>query len=104
HVGADACGHTIVGEVNALSDFGTEVVVDFTIAEAVRHNVAHYALQGVHAVIGTSGLGDDDVAKVRAAFEGSGANVVVAANFAIGAVLLMYCAAVIAPHIDGVEI
>ena len=30
HVGADASGRTIVGEVNALSDLGAEVVVDFT--------------------------------------------------------------------------
>jgi 4-hydroxy-tetrahydrodipicolinate reductase len=104
HVGADAAGRTIVGEVNALADLGAEVVVDFTIAEAVRHNVAHYAKQGVHAVIGTSGLGDADVASISDAFEGSGANVVVAANFAIGAVLLMHCSQVIAPHMDGVEV
>jgi 4-hydroxy-tetrahydrodipicolinate reductase len=104
HVGDEAAGRTIVGEVKALADLGTEVVVDFTIAEAVRHNVAHYAEQRVHAVIGTSGLGDADVDLIRQAFEGSGRNVVVAANFAIGAVLLMHCAAVIAPHMDGVEV
>ena len=64
--GDDACGRTIVGEVNALSDLGAEVVVDFTIAEAVRHNVPHYAQQGIHAVIGTSGLSDDDLADLDA--------------------------------------
>jgi 4-hydroxy-tetrahydrodipicolinate reductase len=104
HVGGDAAGRIIVGEVNALADLGAEAVVDFTIAEAVRHNVAHYALQRVHAVIGTSGLSDDDVTKIGAAFDGSGANVVVAANFAIGAVLLMHCSRIVAPHMDGVEI
>jgi 4-hydroxy-tetrahydrodipicolinate reductase len=104
HVGEDACGLTIVGEVNALADLGAEVVVDFTIAEAVRHNAAHYAHQGVHAVIGTSGLSDEDLAEIAAAFDGSRANVVVAANFAIGAVLLMHCARIVAPHMDGVEV
>ncbi|HEY6473583.1 MAG TPA: 4-hydroxy-tetrahydrodipicolinate reductase [Acidimicrobiales bacterium] len=104
HVGVDAAGLTIVGEVNALADLGAEVVVDFTIAEAVRHNVTHYAQQRVHAVIGTSGLGDDDVTRIGEAFDGSGANVVVAANFAIGAVLLMYCAQIVAPHMGGVEV
>jgi 4-hydroxy-tetrahydrodipicolinate reductase len=104
HVGSDAAGLTIVGEVNALGDLGAHVVVDFTIAEAVRHNVTHYAKQRIHAVIGTSGLGDDDVAHISAAFDGSGANVVVAANFAIGAVLLMHCAQIVAPHMDGVEV
>ena len=104
HVGEDAAGRTIVGEVKALADLGAEVVVDFTIAEAVRHNVAQYAQQRLHAVIGTSGLGDADVEEIRAAFDASGRNVVVAANFAIGAVLLMHCSRVIAPHMDGVEI
>ena len=104
HVGEDAAGRTIVGETKALADFGVEVVVDFTIAEAVRHNVAHYALQRVHAVIGTSGLSDADLDQIRKAFGDSGRNVVVAANFAIGAVLLMHCSRVIAPHMDGVEV
>ncbi len=104
HVGADACGRTIIGEVNALSDFGADVVVDFTVAAAVRHNVPHYALQGVHAVIGTSGLSDDDLADVAARFEGSGANAIVVANFAVGAVLLMHFCRIAAPHMDGVEV
>jgi 4-hydroxy-tetrahydrodipicolinate reductase len=66
--------------------------------------VTHYAKQGVHAVIGTSGLGDADVTRIEEAFDGSSANVVVAANFAIGAVLLMHCAQIVAPHMDGVEV
>jgi 4-hydroxy-tetrahydrodipicolinate reductase len=106
HVGADACGRTIVGEVNALSDLGAEVVVDFTIAEAVRHNVSHYAVQGIHAVIGTSGLSESDIAGIGAQFSksGSGANVVIVPNFAIGAVLLLHLSRIAAPHMDGVEI
>lgn len=104
HVGADACGRTIVGEINALRDLGAEVVVDFTIAEAVRHNVAHYAHQGLHAVIGTSGLSDEDLADVATQFEGSGANAIVVANFAIGAVLLMHLCRIAAPYMEGVEV
>jgi 4-hydroxy-tetrahydrodipicolinate reductase len=106
HVGADACGLTIVGEVNALGDLGATVVVDFTVAEAVRHNVAHYAVLGIHAVIGTSGLSEADVADIGARFEASDAkaNVVVVPNFAIGAVLLLHLARIAAPHMDGVEI
>jgi 4-hydroxy-tetrahydrodipicolinate reductase len=105
-VGADAGGRTIVGEVNALSDLGAEVVVDFTLAEAVRHNATHYAHQGIHAVIGTSGLSESDVAAMAALFSGSGtgANLVVVPNFAIGAVLLLHLSRIAAPHMDGVEI
>jgi len=104
HVGQDACGRAIVGEVIALSDLGAEVVVDFTIAAAVRHNVPHYAQQGVHAVIGTSGLSDDDLAAMAARFEGDGANAIVVANFAIGAVLLMHFCRIAAPLMEGVEV
>jgi 4-hydroxy-tetrahydrodipicolinate reductase len=104
HVGGDACGRTIIGEVNALGDLGAEVVVDFTIAEAVRHNIAHYAVEGVHAVIGTSGLSDADVADAEARCAASTANVVLVPNFAIGAVLLLHLCRIAAPHMDGVEI
>jgi 4-hydroxy-tetrahydrodipicolinate reductase len=106
HVGADVSGRTVVGEVNALADLGAEVVVDFTIAEAVRHNIAHYAVLGIHAVIGTSGLSDADMADVTARFSGHAtrANAVVVPNFAIGAVLLLHLSRIAAPHMDGVEI
>jgi 4-hydroxy-tetrahydrodipicolinate reductase len=104
HAGDDACGKAIVGEVLALADLGAEVVVDFTIAEAVRHNVRHYAQLGLHAVIGTSGLSDADLADVRVRFEGSDANAIVVANFAIGAVLLVHLSRIAAPHMDGVEV
>ena len=76
-----------------MRDLGAEVVVDFTVAEAVRHNVRHYAALGVHAVIGTSGLSDADLADVATSSRGRGANAIVAANFAIGAVLLCTSAA-----------
>ncbi len=104
HVGDDACGRTIVGEVNALGDLGTEVVVDFTVAEAVRHNVTHYATQGIHAVIGTTGLSEDDLHSLEQLFGGTGPNAIVAANFAVGAVLLMHFARLAAPHMEGVEV
>jgi 4-hydroxy-tetrahydrodipicolinate reductase len=104
HVGDDACGLRIVGEVNVLSDLGAEVVVDFTVAEAVRHNATHYAHQGVHAVIGTSGITDDDLASLAGAFEQSRANAIVVPNFAIGAVLLVHFSRLAAPLMDGVEV
>jgi len=104
HVGADASGLPIVGEVNALGDLGAQVVVDFTVAEAVRHNAVHYAQRGIHAVIGTSGLGEADVAHISGAFDGSTANAVIVPNFAIGAVLLVHLCRIAAPLMEGVEV
>ena len=61
--------------------------------------------QGIDVVVGTSGLGDDDLASFGAACAGEGAgNVVVAANFAISAVVLLRLAEIAAPFFDTVEI
>ncbi|MGH9088155.1 MAG: 4-hydroxy-tetrahydrodipicolinate reductase [Acidimicrobiales bacterium] len=81
-----------------------EVAVDFTDARAARANLAWCAGHGVHAVVGTTGLGPDDLAELGRWFDGSRANAVVAPNFAIGAVLLVRLCELAAPHMDGVEV
>ncbi len=83
---------------------GAEVVVDFSVADAVRTNLAYYAGHGIHAVIGTTGLSDGDLEGAATLFADAAANAVVAANFAIGAVLLMRFCELAAPHMDGVEV
>jgi 4-hydroxy-tetrahydrodipicolinate reductase len=69
----------------ALADVlgDAEVVVDFTQPDIALANVREAVAAGVHAVVGTTGF---DVEQLRGL---SGANVFVAPNFAIGAVLMM---------------
>jgi 4-hydroxy-tetrahydrodipicolinate reductase len=98
-VGADL---TVDGSPAALSRARAEVAVDFTAASAARENLRWCAANGVHAVVGTTGLGEDDLAELRSAFQTS--NCVVAPNFAVGAVLLMRLAELAAPWFDSVEI
>jgi 4-hydroxy-tetrahydrodipicolinate reductase len=74
------------------------------VAAAARHNLPHYAHQGIHAVVGTTGLSADDLAQAAKLFEESAANAIVAANFAIGAVLLLHFSRLAAPHMDSVEV
>jgi 4-hydroxy-tetrahydrodipicolinate reductase len=104
HEGDTIEGLTVVGDVAQLSRAGADVVVDFSVAEAVRANLAFYAGHGIHAVIGTTGLSDADLDAAAELFAASTANAVVAANFAIGAVLLMRFCELAAPHMDGVEV
>ena len=54
-------------------------------------NVLWCVGQGVHVVVGTTGMTPDDLARIEAAIAdaGGGSNVFVAPNFAIGAVLMM---------------
>ena len=88
----------------AFADAGAEVVVDFTVAAAARTTVPWLAMHGIHAVVGTTGLTDDDLATFRSEFGGDGPNCVVAANFAISAVLMMRFAELAAPYFDTAEI
>ncbi len=58
----------------------------------------------MHAVIGTSGLGDDAIADADAPLFGAPPNCLVAPNFAIGAVLMIRLAELAAPFFDTAEI
>ena len=90
------------GELRALADAQAQVVVDFSVAAASRVAVPWLAMHGIHAVVGTTGFTDDDLAAFRTAFSGS--NCLVASNFAISAVLMMRFAELAAPHFDTAEI
>ncbi|MCB0969945.1 MAG: 4-hydroxy-tetrahydrodipicolinate reductase [Acidimicrobiales bacterium] len=79
-----------------------QVMVDFTHLEAARHNVAWCAERGVHAVVGTTGFTDDDLAGFESAFTSS--NCLIAPNFAIGAILMMRFAELAAPWFDTAEV
>ncbi len=94
----------VSGRLEVLVDAGVEVAVDFTVAEAARRTLPWLAERGIHAVVGTTGLGPEDLEVLGRAFTGDPANAVVAPNFAIGAVLLMRFSELAAPLMDGVEI
>jgi 4-hydroxy-tetrahydrodipicolinate reductase len=100
--GITAQGLRIGDDPAALAAAGAQVAVDFTTAEAARKNLPVLAQAGVHAVVGTTGLGADDLAALRAAFTTS--HCLVAPNFAIGAVLMMRFAEMAAPFFDSVEV
>jgi 4-hydroxy-tetrahydrodipicolinate reductase len=75
-----------------------EVVVDFTRPDTALANALACVAAGVHVVIGTTGF---DPEPLRTA---TGANVVIAPNFAIGAVLMMQFAAEASKHMAKAEI
>jgi 4-hydroxy-tetrahydrodipicolinate reductase len=75
-----------------------EVLVDFTQPETAVANAREAVAAGVHAVIGTTGFDIDEVRDL------DGANVFVAPNFAIGAVLMMRFAAEASRHMARAEI
>ncbi|HEX5366338.1 MAG TPA: 4-hydroxy-tetrahydrodipicolinate reductase [Acidimicrobiales bacterium] len=100
--GADVPGLHVGSDPSALAAAGVDVVVDFTVLDAARRNLAWAAGSGVHAVVGTTGFTPGDHARLRAAFTTS--NCLVAPNFAIGAVLMMRFAELAAPWFETAEV
>ena len=98
---------TVAESLDALVAAGAQVAVDFTHLEVSRATLAFCAEAGIHSVVGTTGFTESDLDELAATFDpsgGSGSNCVIAANFAIGAVLMMRFAAMAAPWFDGAEI
>ena len=91
--------------VELLAESGAEAVVDFTRPDVVMDNLAFCIGRGIHAVVGTSGFDDARLAELRGWLERSrGTGVLVAPNFAIGAVLMTRFAAQAARFYESVEI
>lgn len=88
----------------ALRESGAQVAVDFSIPSAVRGNIQTMLDCGVAPVVGTTGLGENDLREIDEASRAAGVPVFIAPNFAIGAVLMMRFAAQCAPLFDFAEI
>jgi 4-hydroxy-tetrahydrodipicolinate reductase len=81
-----------------------EVVVDFTRPDTALGNALSCLRAGVHVVIGTTGFDPTALKQARSTEGRTSANVVIAPNFAIGAVLMMRFAAEAARHMAKAEI
>lgn len=99
HAGQVVEGSSVAGSLDALTTAGAEVVVEFTRPEAAPANIAWCIENGLHVVSGTTGFDPDPAwADQRAV------GVFIAANFAIGAVLMMRFAEDAARYLPDVEI
>ncbi|MBB3752244.1 4-hydroxy-tetrahydrodipicolinate reductase [Mycolicibacterium sp. BK634] len=102
---------TLSAEVDAgdalslLTDSDTEVVIDFTHPDVVMDNLKFLIDNGIHAVVGTTGFTDERIDTVRGWLaDKPGSAVLIAPNFAIGAVLSMHFAQKAAPYFESVEV
>ena len=102
---------TLSAEVDAgdplsgFTDTGTEAVIDFTHPDVVMKNLEFLIVNGIHAVVGTTGFTDERLAQVTQWLAKSpGTGVLIAPNFAIGAVLSMHFAQKAAPYFESAEV
>lgn len=88
-----------------LVSSGTQVVVDFTHPDVVMDNLKFLIDNGIHAVVGTTGFTPERLDQVAQWLDAKpGVGVLIAPNFAIGAILSMDFAKKAAPYFDSVEI
>jgi 4-hydroxy-tetrahydrodipicolinate reductase len=88
----------------ALTGGGIDVVVDFSTPGAVRENVLMCLGRRVPVVVGTTGLSAGDLSEIDRQARLEGVPVLVAPNFAMGAVLMMRFAEEAAKHFGACEI
>nr|WP_255465828.1 4-hydroxy-tetrahydrodipicolinate reductase [Cellulomonas sp. APG4] len=106
-----ASGLELVAELDADDDpgaasrAGAHVAVDFTVPAVTETNVRALVADGVHAVVGTTGWDEASLGRVREALAAvPGVGVLIAPNFALGAVLAMRFASQAARWFESVEV
>jgi 4-hydroxy-tetrahydrodipicolinate reductase len=92
-------------DITVATSAGAQVAVDFTVPSATEANVHALIDAGIHAVVGTTGWDQAALERVREHLaDAPGVGVLIAPNFALGAVLAMRFAASAAPYFESVEI
>ena len=90
-----------------LAETEVDVMIDFTVADAMRVNVPQVLKKGIAVVTGTTGLSAEERAEMGKLAEANNTSMFHAANYAIGAVLMMKFAAEVAkymPHVEVIEL
>ena len=86
---ASECPISTASVGDMVSRARPDVVVEFSVPSSVMRNASEVLTAGVHCVIGTTGLLPDQRDELGRLAQANGVGVLVAPNFAIGAVLMM---------------
>jgi 4-hydroxy-tetrahydrodipicolinate reductase len=81
-----------------------DVMIDFTVARATMPAARAASKKGVNLVIGTTGLSAEEFAELEKLAKDNGTGIVIAPNFALGAVLMMHLASIAAKYMESAEI
>ena len=91
--------------LDALVTSGAQVVVDFTTPDVVMGNLEFLVKNNIHAVVGTTGFSNDRIEQINIWLAANPkAGILIAPNFAIGAVLMMEFAEKAAKYFESAEI
>lgn len=88
----------------AIREGQAEVVVDFTAPSCAYQNAGIILASGAGGVIGTTGFTAEQIEDLRKRAAERSPAILIAPNFSIGGVLMMYCSQIVAQHMPDVEI
>lgn len=104
-VGRGKIGVNVSSDIqNTIDATNTDVAVDFTHPSVVVSNIEKIISCGADGVIGTTGIDDERIAVIQRLLHNSKSKILIAPNFAIGAVLMMKLSHIAAKYLNNVEI
>ncbi|MDI6826945.1 MAG: 4-hydroxy-tetrahydrodipicolinate reductase, partial [Armatimonadota bacterium] len=87
-----------------LNSTAADVAVVFSVPSVAMSDIRAAMNAGVVAVVGTTGITEENLAEIKELARKNGVGAIIAPNFAIGAVLMMKFAAEAAKYLSAVEI
>lgn len=95
---------TRIGREDAVELDGCDIALELSTPKSVASNTLNAIDQGVHVVVGATGLSEADLEEIERRAEEKSVAVLVAPNFAVGAILMMQFAKQAARFFDHAEI
>jgi len=100
----DGLDLTVNASVTGALKADADVYIDYTRPESVKENVRQAVANGVHVVIGTSGLSDEDYREIAQQAKAQSVGVLAAGNFSLTATLMQHFALIAAKFLPTWEI
>ena len=75
--------------VQTIKATGADIMIDFTVPHKVMDSIRAAAQNKCHVIVGTTGINEENLKEIETLCKNNNINVLVAPNFAIGAVLMM---------------
>ena len=104
YLGTGKKGISITDSYEDILDQSPDLIIDFTIAEVARKTISWAIDNNIDIIVGTTGLSPDDLSGIEKKAGECGSKVLIAPNFAIGAVIMMKVSGMIAEYFDNCEI
>lgn len=104
YLGTGKKGISITDSYKDILKQSPDLIIDFTIAEIAKKSINWAMDNGIDIIVGTTGLSSGDLAGIEKKAGECGTKVLIAPNFAIGAVIMMKISGMIAKYFDNSEI